>query len=237
MTTTNLPGGVTNVPDTHSLGSYVAPDPSLTHQYFNDFDLYTATDWTVTETQGGATQAILANGDGGLLALVNTAANADINAVKLANNTFVMDTSKAMWFKTRLKADNAALTNLLVGLVDTMTGLNPAYGIYITRNAAAGTLTLSVENNSVVTSSAPVVVPVANDTFQTLAIVYDPDAGTVTGYAGEWPFAAISVLTNFPANALAPAVGMQNASAVARTATVDYIFAAKERVNIPQGGQ
>lgn len=227
---TNLPDGVTNVYDYQAMGSLPMPDPSRDHAFFTDFNLYTATDWTVTETQAGATQAIVANGDGGLLALTNTAADNDVNAIELVNKNFLLTTSKAAWFKTRLKVDSGALSDVLVGFVDTMAALNPAYGIYLYRDAIAGTFRLSIENNGTVTNaSADYTVAVSDDTYYELAITYDPNTGKVVAWVNNSPVLSISTLTNFPTVALAPAVGLRNGSAVARTLTVDYILAAKAR--------
>src|SRR5262249_43245485 len=50
-----------------TLSTYVAPDPSRTHKWFNDFDIYTAAQWVVTAS-GSATETI-ANADGGILVL------------------------------------------------------------------------------------------------------------------------------------------------------------------------
>lgn len=230
MTATNLPNGVTNVFEYVAMGNLPMPDPSRDHTFFTDFNLYTAGDWTVTETQAGATQAIVANGDGGLLALVNSAADNDVNAIELVNKNFLLETTKAAWFKTRLKVDSGALSDVLVGFVDTMAALNPAYGIYLYYDAIAGTFRLSVENNSAKTDSTiDYTLTPTSDTFYDLAITYDPDAGLVVAWVNDAPVLSISTLTNFPTVALAPAVGLRNGSAVARTLTVDYILATKAR--------
>ena len=81
MSTTRFPNGVTNVGEDSlfaALGQLAGPQ---FHTYFEDFDYYTAADWTVTETQAGATQA-LTDGDGGLLLLTNTAADNDLVALQ-----------------------------------------------------------------------------------------------------------------------------------------------------------
>ena len=69
---TRFQNGVTNVGDTSPFAGLRMPDPTLYHTYLDDFDQFVAADWTVTETQAGATQALTA-GDGGWLALVNSA--------------------------------------------------------------------------------------------------------------------------------------------------------------------
>lgn len=204
-------------------------DPTSSHSYFNDFNLYTAGDWAVTETQAGATQAIVANGAGGQLALTNSAADNDINAIELVNKTFVLSTSLSFSFAARVKADDIDLSDILVGLVDTMAALNPAYGIYVYRDPAAGTLRLSVENNSSKTDSAAVAQNGADNTFYEVGIEYEASTGTVSGLVDGVVFASINDLTNFPTAALSPAVGLRNGSAAARTLTVDYVLASQAR--------
>ena len=228
--TTNLPPGVNNVFEYQAMGKLPMPDPSHDHTYFTDFNLYTAAEWTVTETQAGATQAIVANGDGGLLALTNSAADNDINAIEWANKNFLLETTKSAWFKTRLKVDSGALSDVLVGFVDTMAAFNPAYGIYLYRDSVAGYFRLSVENNGTVTSAGQdYTVTVADDTYYELAITFDANTGVVTGWVNDNPVLSITTLTNFPTVALAPAVGLRNGDGNARTLTVDYILATKAR--------
>ena len=66
--TTRFPNGVTNVGEDTIFAALGQLAPTKFHTYWEDFDYYAAGDWTVTETQASATQA-LADGDGGLLLL------------------------------------------------------------------------------------------------------------------------------------------------------------------------
>lgn len=150
----NFPEGNTNLYAYQALGSYLADMPARMHQWFDDFDLYTAANWTVTETQAGATQAILANTNGGVIALVNSATDDDINAIKWVNNTFILPTDKSWFIATRLKVSSALVSDVIFGLVDVMTGFAPAYGVYLTKLNGAATFALAVENNSAVTASS-----------------------------------------------------------------------------------
>src|SRR5690348_5134520 len=106
MTSTNYPGGVTNASYESVLGQIPVSDPTALHFWFNDFDSFIPAEWTVTETQAGATQAII-NGDGGILSLVNTAASNDLNAIQLLNTTFVITAGKQAWFKCRFSLSSA----------------------------------------------------------------------------------------------------------------------------------
>jgi hypothetical protein len=229
MPTTHFPNGVTNATIEALLGSYVAPAPNRQHLYFNDFDLFTVADWTVTETQAGATQAVV-SGDGGLLALTNSAALNDINAIALANTSFVMDPAKSFWMAARLQMSDVVNTEVLFGLVDTMAALNPANGVYLYKASAATPLRLSIEKASVVTSSSNSAGGlIANNTMVEVGISYQASEGVIYGWAAGTAFATIANLTNLPTVALAPAIGFRNANAVANVVTVDYLMVAKER--------
>jgi hypothetical protein len=229
MTATNYPDGVTNVIESAALGTFIAPDPSAAHAYFNDFDIYLATDWTVTLV-GTGTQAIV-SGDGGLLALVNSAANNDVDAIRLANTGFIIDPLKSFWIKSRLKIDDITNGQILFGLVDTMAAFNPSNGVYMFKNSGQIPTRLSIEKVNVVTSANAdsIASATANDTFFDCAITYNAQEGIIKGWINNSVFGTITNLTNLPVVALAPAIGVKNGTAAARTLTVDYLMAAKQR--------
>ena len=102
MPTTNFKNGVTNITAQNILGQLKELDPTQLHTYFNDFDSYISGNWTVTETQAGATQA-LANADGGVLLLTNSAADDDLNALQKVGESFKFEAGKKLFFKASLK--------------------------------------------------------------------------------------------------------------------------------------
>jgi hypothetical protein len=234
MTATNFPNGVTNVLESAALGSFIAPAPTAAHVVFDDFDVfYTAAgsaDWTVTETQAGATQAIT-SGDGGLLLLTNTAADDDINAISFANLGFVIDPKKSFWLAARFQTSDVLQTEILFGLVDTMAAFNPANGVYLYKADGAAPVRLSIEKASATTNASPdsPSTGVLNNTMIEVAITFNADEGVVRGWVNGQAFGQITNLTNLPTVALAPAIGIRNGEAVAKTLTVDYIMAAKQR--------
>lgn len=228
--TTRIPNGVTNANPQSVLGNIGQLDPTKYHTFFTDFDTYTAADWTVTETQAGATQA-LTPGDGGLLLLTNTAADNDMVSVQLANNSFVLNPAKAFFFTARVSVTDALDCSVLVGLVDIMTSFNPANGVYIFKNELEAPVRLSLEKGGVTTNSlaSTGTSVAATNVFFNLGFSFDPRTQTVSGWVNNVTFASIADMTNLPTVALTPMVGVRNASAVARNLTVDYIFAATER--------
>jgi len=229
-TVTRFPGGVTNVGDTAPFADLRMPDPTLYHTYFDDFDQYVAADWVVTETQAGATQALTA-GDGGWLALVNSAANNDLNAIQKTPAAFSFTAGKKAFFKARLKVDSATLAAFVVGMqvVDT-TPLDVTDGIYFLKSAGAATIdVLCRKDASTGSNSASAIASVASDTFITLGLYYDGDS-KVYYSVNETVLGSLSATSAYlPDTITTVSVAVANGSAVARTLTLDYVFAAFER--------
>lgn len=225
---TRYPRGVTNVGEGDIFNSLKMPDPTLFHTYFNDFDHFVAADWTVTETQVGATQA-LTDGDGGLLLLTNTAADNDLNSIQKVGESFRFESGKKLFFKARVRVSNATQTDLVIGLVITdTTPLDVTDGVFFYKADDAATIALIAEKDNVQVSSGAIAT-LADATLVDLAFFYDGGdriyyavAGSVLGY--------ISPSTSFPNDEdLTITLTLQNGSAVAHTLAIDYVFAAKER--------
>ena len=230
---TRFPNGVTNVGSSDLFNSFKAPNPLLYHTQFNDFDTYAAGDWTVTETQAGATEA-LAAGDGGLLLLTNSAADNDIVQIQNAIANFTITAGKKFFFQSRFKVSDATQSDLAVGLqlanVDGCTLATATDGIFF--HKADGATSVDVyfrKNNTTGSSKGTAVATLADDTFITLGAFYDgvdrlyyAVNGTVTGYidAGSAYLPDANVALIF---------SLTNGEAAAKTATVDYLFAAQER--------
>jgi hypothetical protein len=220
----NLPGGISTAMKGKPLGNWAYPDPIKWHSYWNDFDTYAAGDWTVTETQGSATQATV-SGNGGLLALVNSGTENDINAIR-GQTAFIPDPAKGAVFVCRFKVSNATESDVIVGLVDTFTGFDPAEGLYFVKADGSTSVSLVLEKASTTTTLAAVAT-MANDTFIELAWVY---TGTrVEVYVNGNLVAAQTTLTNLPTAVTGVGMGVANGDGNPRTLTVDYVLASVER--------
>lgn len=228
MASTNFINGVTNVAETTVLGSYVAPDPTVAHTYFNDFDTYASADWTVTETQAGATQAIV-DGDGGIIALTNSAADNDLNQIQLAKETFRLAANKKTWIKARFKVSDATQSDLLVGLYITDTSpvaSKPSDGFFFQKLDGSTSLTFEVGINSTYTSTT--VGTMADDTYVEVGAYYDGSSKVDLYLNGNR--VASSVSTNLCTDEdLAVSLAVQNGDGNARTLSADYILVSKER--------
>ena len=225
---TRFPNGVTNVGEDSPFADLAMPAPTKFHTFFEDFDYYTAGDWTVTETQAGATQA-LTDGDGGLLLITNSAADNDLVSLQKVGESFRFTSGKKLFFEARLKVSDATQSDVVVGLlISDITPLDVTDGVFFIKADGAATFDFVVEKNNAA-STALAVATAVSDTFIRLGFYYDGDQrveyfvnGVLAGYVG--------VGSSFPDDEdLTVTMSLQNGEAAAKTMTVDYIFAAKER--------
>jgi hypothetical protein len=222
--------GVTNVGQDTLFADMVQPDPTLFHQYFNDFDTYVAGDWVVTETDSGATQALTA-GDGGLLLVTNTAADDDLVALQKTPAAWSFTAGKKTFFRARFKVSDATQSDLVIGLqvVDT-TPLDVTDGVYFLK--ADGSAAVSVicrKNATTGSTSASAITTLANDTFVELGWYYDGDSKVYYEVNGSVLGSLDASSAFLPDANVTVSFALQNGEAVAKTMTVDYIYVAKER--------
>lgn len=228
---TRLPDGVNTEPEFSPLFFMPSLNPAAQHRWFDDFDGYTAGDWIVTETQVGATQGV-ANLDGGILQLVNSAADNDLNAIQWAKETFKIDTTKRAWMLAKFKVDQATLSDVVVGLqITDTTPLAVTDGIFFRKSEAGTTLNLVVCKNSTETVTA--VATMADDTYVEVGFDYDTANSKINVYlkgSSGWNRVGSSVVTNLPDDEeLCISIAVQNGSAAARTLSVDYLLVARAR--------
>lgn len=227
---TRFPNGVTNVNDVNLFADMAQLDPTKFHTFFDDFDTYTAGDWTVTETDAGATQALTA-GDGGLLLITNTAADDDLVALQKNPAAFSFTAGKKLFFRCRFKVSDATQSDLVFGLqvVDT-TPLDVTDGVYFLK--ADGSTAVSVvcrKNATTGSTSATSITTLANDTFVTLGFAYDGEGKVAYAVNGAVVGSLDASSAFLPDANCTVSFALQNGEAVAKTMTLDYVFVAKER--------
>lgn len=236
MTTTRLPNGITNSLVGTMFQDLQVPRRTTYYEYFNDFDTYTAADWVVTETDAGATQAVVA-GAGGLLALQNTAAASDIVSLQYAGGTgsvrplFQYLSGKDMIVAARFKVDSATLASFTVGLAiaDTSPIASlPANGVFINKTGASANPRgiVNISGTSVigqVTGGA-----VVADTFFEVAMAYTAEQGLWRFYLGD-SAAQLTAGTLGPSALLAPTIAVGNGDGNARLLTIDWLYCATAR--------
>jgi hypothetical protein len=203
------------------------PAATLYHTYFEDFDYYTAADWTVTETDAGATQA-LADGDGGLLLITNTAADNDLVSLQKKGESFRFASGKPLFFEARFKVSDATQSDVVIGLqITDTTPLDVTDGVFFIKADGAATVNFLVEKNNTATT-ASAVATMADDTYIRLGFYYD--GVSAVQYFVNGSIAGSSVTTNLPDDEdMTITIAIQNGEAAAKTMTVDYVYVAKER--------
>ena len=223
---TRFPNGLTTVTKNAPMGDFILPDPTTAYTYLEDFNYYLAADWTVTEV-GVATQA-LADGDGGLLLITNAAADDDSSFQQKVGETVLFETGKKAWFDCRFQVSDATQSDVVIGLQITDTSpLDVTDGVFFIKADGAATIDLLVEKDNTATTTSAVATLVDATNIR-LSYFYN-GVDSIKIFA-DGVHVATSVTTNLPDDeALTVSFGIQNGEAAAKTMTVDYIFAAKQR--------
>ena len=244
-TPTRFPKGVTNVEVTHPLNLFGEPAPMSWITFFTDFagpsdSLPNATDANFTVTKVGAGTIAQADGVGGWALLTNAAGVADSQFLQKRGEAFRFTSDKKMMFGIRFKVSDATQSVVVAGLqiTDTTPG-DVTDGIFFLKSDDATTIALRVEKDDAA-ASVNLGTALANDTFIELVWVYDPkktwnNAGVTTRqfdiYINGAYSTSLAATTTVPDDEdLCVSFGMQNGEAVAKNMTIDWIFAAQERV-------
>jgi len=97
-------------------------DPNEYYMDNDHFHTYVAGDWTVTETQAGATEA-LTDGIGGQLLVTNTNADNDTVNMQKVGEIYQLTGSNQLWYEARFQANEATQIDLIFGIAETGTAL------------------------------------------------------------------------------------------------------------------
>lgn len=221
--------GVTNVASSDPMGQLLFPDPTLCHVFFDDFDKYTAADWTITTKEdgsGSATEAIQ-DEEFGVLKLTNAAGDNDNDFLQVSSEILKLTAGKKAWFKTRIKVSDATQSDFIVGLSDTDTSpLDSSDGVFFYKADGVATLDFKVAVGAV-ESVAASIATVVDDTYLELAFYYD--GKTTIAYSVDGTQEGTLTNDTIPTAEITPVFGIQNGEAVAKTMSVDYLFACVER--------
>lgn len=230
------PGGVTNVLPANPLGQYGLPDPTKWHTYFNDFDDYVAGDWTVTVVGTTPSQALL-DGDGGLIRVTNSAADNDSLQAQKVGEGFLLAAGKKAIFKARFSVSDVTQSDLLIGLavLDTtllgaIAGDGVTDGVFFQKDDGAATLDVYCQKDTTTgQTSATSIATLANNTFVSVAWYYD-GVDSISYYIDDVKKGTLSATSTFlPDTEITLSYSLMNGEAVAKTMTLDYLLAAKER--------
>jgi hypothetical protein len=228
-----FPGGVTNAAPDGPLAQFGLPDPSSWHVFFDDFDRFVVGDWTITTTEAGAGSATeaLTDADGGALLITNDAADNDADFFQKVGESFLLASGKRAVFKARFKVSDATQSDFVMGLqVTDTTPLDATDGVYFMKDDGDANLDIYCRKDATTGStSATAIHTVVSDTFLEVAWAYDGKGGLKYFVDGVHKGTLDASATYLPDTELTVSFGIQNGEAVAKTMTVDYILAAKER--------
>lgn len=216
----------------HPFMNLIVPDHTRLMAVNEDFNYYTAAQWTVGGVGTPVAPAIVA-GDGGILSIANSAADNDNNWISLGTATvtqFAFTSTKRLFFMARASVDDATQCDMAFGLQVTVAAnnfLTPADGLFL-RKADDGTSFVFVSRVGSVETASASFGTVANATKFDVGFSYEPHEGAF--YASFNGVIQASLRpTSITAVGLRIVAGVQNGSAVARTMLLDTLFCAKER--------
>lgn len=235
-TPTRFTSGVSTVSKSNPLGMFGLPDPTEWHTFFDDFNTYTAGQWTVTRVGTTPTEA-LTDVSGGALLLTMAATDNSSDELQKVGEGFLLASGKKAFFKARFKVSDATQSDFLIGLAVTDTTLLGAVdgagvtdGIFFSKDDGDALLDVQVQKNATTgqTRSAGVHT-VVDDTFLTVAWYFD-GVSAVNFYVDDVQKATLDGSSTYlPDTELTVSFAMMNGEAVSKTMTVDYLFAAMER--------
>lgn len=225
---TRFPGGLTTANPNSTLGMYGLPDPTGWHEYFNDFDTYTAGDWTITAT--GAGSVALTDVNGGAILITNAAADNDAQFLQKKGEGFLMQSGKPASFKARFKVSDATQSDFVMGLqVTDTTPLDTTDGIYFVKADGSSAVSAVCRKDASTGSTSLTALTLTDDTFVVLGWYYDGKSEVVVFVDDVKVGTLDASATYLPDTELTVSFGIQNGEAVAKTMTADYVFAAVKR--------
>lgn len=228
MSMTRFPNGLSTRKSTDPFGQYFHPDQTDEHRYIDDFNVFSATNWTTTVV-GTSTPALVA-GDGGILGITTSATSADSTFMQKTIEGYSMETGKPAWFAARLQVSSLT-TAIVMGLqVTDTTPLDGTDGIYFLSTTATGAITGIVRKNATTGSASVACGTLVAATYTELAWYWD-GKDTVAFYQDRVQKGSITgVAVNYlPDTTMTISFGVQSNSATAKTMLIDYFYASKSR--------
>jgi hypothetical protein len=242
---TNLkrfPEGISTTHRSHPLASFGLPDPTAWHVFFDDFDRYNASDWTITTTEAGsgaATEA-LGDADGGVLVITNDNADDDADWFQKVGESFKPAAGKKLFFQARFKLSDATQCDWIMGLQVTDTaplaagGDGVTDGLFFQKDDGDTNLDFYVQKDATTgqKTTTAFTTAAADDTFMVLAFEFDGERHVTLWKDGEHVATVdltATLSTYLPDTELTLSFGLQNGAAAAKVMTLDYLFCAQER--------
>ena len=242
---TCFPNGVTNA-QPGSFGAGVPfPYPAQYYSWFSDFDNFNAlttgsADWVLTGTNVAVANAQVSDAENGVLSFATAAADADGifaqwhggNATTDVAETFKFTAGKELWCSARFALSDVTDEAFLIGLaVADTTPIDAVDGVFFRKADLSTTLQLVSTITGPTSVSANLLTMVAA-TFYEVGYHYngiDTVRAFLRGSDGTWNSVGSVNVSALPTTELAVTMALLNGSAGAKTASIDYLFIAKER--------
>jgi hypothetical protein len=232
---TRLPSGLSTAGESDPLANFGMPDPTKWHVFFEDFDYYLASDWTITAVGTGT--SALTDLDGGNLLVTNSGLDNDGRQHQKLGSGFLLSAGKKAFFKARFKAADVTQSDIFMGLAVTDTTLLGAVagdgatdGIFFQKDDGVATLDVYCQKDTTTgQASSAAIATLVNDTFVTVAWYFDAKQNLTYFIDGVAKGKLAATSATLPDVILTPSFAVLNGEAVAKTLTVDYLFVALER--------
>jgi len=238
MGITRFPKGITNVTTDKPAGNYGYPDPSIWHSYFDDFDYYLASNWTITAVGTGT--SALTDENGGVLLITDSAADNDGRQHQKVGESFLLTAGKKALFKARFKVSDVTQSDLLIGLAILDTTLLGATGgdgvtdgIFFYKDDGAATLNISCQKDATTGQlQATSIATLVDATYIEVAWYYNGNQ-SIEYFIDNVKKGTLALTdapaTYLPDTELTISFALLNGEGVAKTMSIDYILAAIER--------
>ena len=231
---TRFPNGLTNNKINTNLCELGMLDPTKYFVFFNDFkdllDIDATNVWVLTTTEAGSGDAteVISDAANGELLITNDNADDDCDFYQSVKEVFKFVSGKKLWLKAKFKTSDATESDIIMGLqIRDTTPLAVTDGVFFQKDDGDAYLDFHVEKDSEATS-ATAVATLSDATYVEVGFYYNGN-DAIEYFVDNVKRGTVAV-DNLPDDEeLTVSFGVQNGEAVAKTMTVDYILAIRER--------
>ena len=227
MPTTHFPNGITTTTAEAPFGNFILPNPLSVHSFFDDFNFFTAAEWTENENGDGMV-ALVVSSDGGSILMTTAGTEGNDIALESIAELFLMEAGKQAWFEARITPSEGPQVDWFVGLRDKDSDpfANDPDGIFFSKADEGNDVLLTVKGAA--TLSQTVFTEDLTATAIQLSFYFNGD-DKVTAFVNGVAAGSVLTATTLPTSILALSFGIQTGDASVETLNVDYVYAAKER--------
>ncbi len=222
--TTRFPNGLTTASEVSTLETFILPDPSTAHVFFDDFKFFDSNLWVVTNV---GTSAIFEDAQAitGEILMSATIAT-DRSTLQTIEPSFTLEVGKQLWAKARtILGNNPDDVNWIFGLqIQNTDAFTLSDGIYINRANTTGVFLDMV-------GMTPVQTTLDSSFFDTtteVAFHYD-GIDKVTVFVNDIVIEEVTITSALLSSNLAVTAAYQANASTSNRVDFDYLFVAKER--------